>query len=255
MPSAFIAARALDVLVVVERGQRGRLGQPVHVERMARALQIAGELGIGDAVADAHAGEPVDLREGAQHDRAGPPRAATRARPGSRGRARELDVGLVDGEHERRPAATPTKRVEGVGADARAGRVVRIADEDDACVRGVTARASAGRSCTSPPSSGTRTGVAPMPCTTIGYIANEGHAKTHSSPGPRNAFATQLEDLVGAAAEDELLGRRRRAARPARARSCEARAVRIAVHAAPARGASPRSRAARGRADSRSKRA
>ena len=57
-------------------------------------------------------------------------------------------------------------------------------------VRGVTARASAGRSCTRSAPSGTRTERAPMPWTTIGYIANEGQANTHSSPGPSNTLAS-----------------------------------------------------------------
>ena len=198
MPSAFTRRERSRVLVVVERRERRRLGQPVHVEGMARALEIAGELGIGDAVADAQPGEAVDLREGAQHDRAGPPRAATRARRGSRGGART----------RRRPrrrrapasaAATPTKRSKASRADARAGRVVRIADEDELRARRHGARASPARSCTRSASSGTRT--------RRGAHALH-HDRVHRERGPREHalvarpeqhLREQLEDLVGAA--------------------------------------------------------
>ena len=39
--------RALDVLPVVERRERGLLGEQVQVERMARALEIARQLAVG----------------------------------------------------------------------------------------------------------------------------------------------------------------------------------------------------------------
>ena len=57
-------------------------------------------------------------------------------------------------------------------------------------VRFVTARAIAGRSWTNSRSNGTCTACAPMPFTTIGYMANDGQAKTHSSPGPRSTLAS-----------------------------------------------------------------
>ena len=99
-PVGVRAARALDVLVVVERGERRGLGDQVHVERMPRALEVAGELAVGDGVADAQPGEAVDLREGAQHARAGPPAHPGEARPGSRAAART----------RRRPRRSPAPR-------------------------------------------------------------------------------------------------------------------------------------------------
>ena len=54
-----------------------------------------------------------------------------------------------------------------------------------------------------------------MPCVTIGYIANDGQAKTASSPGPRNALRDELEDLVARRSRTRAARARRRASRPA----------------------------------------
>ena len=68
MPSRLSRALCVDVLGVVERRERRRLRQRVHVERLAHAVEHVGDGRLRDAVADAQAGEAVGLRERARHD-------------------------------------------------------------------------------------------------------------------------------------------------------------------------------------------
>ena len=65
---AIVGARALDVLVIVERGERRHLRERVDVEGLPDAVQHLDDRERADAVPDAQAGEAVDLREGPQRE-------------------------------------------------------------------------------------------------------------------------------------------------------------------------------------------
>ena len=218
---------------------------------MARALEVAGQLAIRDGVADAQAGEARDLREGADRHRTRSARDPAE-RVGEIRAAREVDVGLVDQQHDVVGQAR-REAVEGRGADARAGRVVRVADHHDA-------RALGDRG-------GHRVEVVDEIGVERHRDRRGAHALRHDRvhrerrpredgfvAGPEERLRDQLQQLVGAAAEDELLGRDAELLDELRAQR-EARAVRIAMHARRARAARLRSRAATVRAGSRSRRA
>ena len=61
-------ATACELLGGVEAGERRLLRGSGQVERAARLPELGNELRRGDAVAHAHAGEAVDLRERPEHD-------------------------------------------------------------------------------------------------------------------------------------------------------------------------------------------
>src|SRR5262249_29713796 len=64
-------ARAVLVLLVLERRQRGDLAQPVHVVGGADAVEAIDRRGVRHRVTNAQPGEPRDLRERPEHDQAG----------------------------------------------------------------------------------------------------------------------------------------------------------------------------------------
>ena len=123
----------LDVRGVLERRDRGGLGQRIHVERLADAVEEVGHRRVHHAVAHAQRREPVGLRERARDDQ-----VRVSAEPLDRARAvgrREvLVVGLV--EHDDDLARhLRDERLDLRAADPGAGRVVRVRDEHDARAR------------------------------------------------------------------------------------------------------------------------
>jgi hypothetical protein len=222
-------ARPPRVLLVVHRRERGDLGEPVHVERMARALQVARELRASDAVADPQPGQAEDLREGAQHHRRRTPRepadgvgevrrgARTRSRPRRRRAPRRR---AARRRTHRRPRPRRSSRS---GCSGLQSIITRV--------RGPTAARMASRSWTKPSSRGTATGVAPMPLH---------HDRVHGERGPgvddlvaglEEGLRDQLEQLVRTAPEDQLVASDPQPLRQPGAQR-EAGAVGVAMHAA-----------------------
>src|SRR5256885_2353672 len=62
-PFGVDAPSALELGVVADAGERGRLRLAVEVEGAAHLAERGHDLGRAHAVADAQTGEPVDLRE------------------------------------------------------------------------------------------------------------------------------------------------------------------------------------------------
>ena len=68
MPLQVLGVAARDELHVVERGRRGGERDAVDVERLAHAVHDVGDRRVRERVADAQAGQPVGLGEGARDD-------------------------------------------------------------------------------------------------------------------------------------------------------------------------------------------
>src|SRR5207249_1885936 len=62
-PARVKTSRLLGVALIIERGQRAGLGQRVDVEWLANLFQFGDQFGMADAVANAQAGQAVNLRE------------------------------------------------------------------------------------------------------------------------------------------------------------------------------------------------
>ena len=122
-----------EELVIVQGRQRSGQCQVIDVERLAHAVHQIGNLGRGQAVANAQAGQAVDLGEGAADEQ-----IRKILEPGRRidalGSRDVLVVGLVeDNDH-----ILGNAREEGAHLGIRqeiAGRIVRIGDPDNARIR------------------------------------------------------------------------------------------------------------------------
>ena len=128
-PAPVPLAPAGDLGVAAEARERRGLSGGGDLERAPHLARRGDDVGRPDPVADAQAGEPVDLREGAQHDQ--PPALADELDPVEVvGVVDVLEVGLVeDAEHVR---GQPVEEREQLVAAVRgAGRVVRMADVDE----------------------------------------------------------------------------------------------------------------------------
>ena len=217
--------------MVIERRDCGLFGEQVQVERMPRALEVTGQLGVADAVTDAQAREPVDLREGANHER-----ARALGNPGERIRevaaAHVLDVTLVDYQHDIRRQRRH-EPIELGAADARAGRVIGVAQHHHARARryGCAHR----REVVHQPRGERHRHSSRAHARGHDRIHRKGRPRVHDFiAGADERFHHQLEDLVPAAAEYDLSGRDAELRREFRAQP-EARAIRVTVHA-PSRG-------------------
>ena len=73
-------------------------------------------------------------------------------------------------------------------------------------VRDVTRWRMASRSMASASSRGTKTGWAPTLRTVISYIKNDGRGMMAWSPGRQQCATQHADDLVGAVAEDDIIG-------------------------------------------------
>ena len=167
------STRRGDLVLVLERLGRRRLGEHVDAERLAHDVAGLAELLGSDRVADAQPAEAVDLGERAQQDQVVVALEQVEARVRVLER-RELDVGLVEDHRD------VARQVGGPGVDLldrqhRGGRVVGVADDDHAR-RGGHLAAIASRSCSSAAFSGTWIARAPVIAARCGYIENDGHA-------------------------------------------------------------------------------
>src|SRR5229473_8366556 len=120
------------VLVVIHAAQHGRLPEQGHVERLAHVIEHAHNVGAGDCVADAQAGEPEDLRKRA-HRHEHPRTIVILERVGIIRITDEFEVGFVGDDHNAfghsRQEAVPI-----LAPEDRPGRIVWIIEKDDACV-------------------------------------------------------------------------------------------------------------------------
>jgi len=118
----------------VEAGQRGGLGQRVDTERQVHLAQRRRDGLGGHAVPDPQAGQAVRLGEGAQHGDVRPVTIEVDA-VGNRLVADVLAVGLVEHDQAVGGYLVEDDR-ELIGVYGGAGRVVRVADEDQPGTRG-----------------------------------------------------------------------------------------------------------------------
>ena len=127
-----------DVAVVLERGKRGRLRERVHVERLADPVHQRDRIRVRDAVADAQPGEARRLREGAEDGDLAPLLDVVERVREVRAQ-RELDVRLV--EDDDGPLGDARHEAfDLIGRHDRRGGVVGVRDEDDLRHRGDRAR-------------------------------------------------------------------------------------------------------------------
>lgn len=114
--------------LVVDGGASGHLGDTVHVERVADAVDEADDFGAGDAVAHAEAGEAVNLTEGAAADDV---LAFVDAAAEVRSLVfDEFGVGFV--HHEDASFREAVGEVQDfLGGEVTAGRVVRVREEHE----------------------------------------------------------------------------------------------------------------------------
>ncbi len=168
--------------------------------------------GVGDRVADPQAGQPVGLRERAQHCDVGPVAVRPRSPSGTSGS--RLNSRYASSSTTRQSLGTASRnRSSSRPADRRPGRIVRVADEHDPGARR-DRRGHRVEVVHAAAVSGTGTAVAPATWTMIGYASNERHAKTTSSPGPAKASTSWVATPTGPAADDDVLRRDVAACRP-----------------------------------------
>jgi hypothetical protein len=215
------------VLVVVQRGQRRRLAQPVHVVGGPHAVEPVDRLRTADGVADAQPGQRGHLRERAQHHQA--------REPGEQldpvrvvGIVAEVPVGLVEHHQrlvvaerleqaqQRRPPHDRRRRVVGRAEDhgLRARRHAPAHVVQVGLVAGQRAAADPG------PGQGGRRAV--------GLERGDGH--DHLVARIEGGQRDEPDQLVGAVADDDLRGRDPQPAGQRLAQG-EAAAVGIEVHA------------------------
>ena len=121
-----------EVFGVVDGGACGGLRGNGHVESAADAVEEVGDVGAGDGVADAEAGESVRLGEGAQHSHAA---ALLHVFDGVRLLVGEVDVRLVE-HHQDVVGHGVHEGVDFLLSDHGADGVGGVGDEDDAGLRG-----------------------------------------------------------------------------------------------------------------------
>ena len=121
------------MLVVVQRGERGNLCEQIGVERLPDFFQRRDELGIANAVADAQAGESVDLRERPHQNQIGP-HARTHQRRQVKRLVQKFDVSLV--HHQQHIVGNFVDEMNHLFARReRAGGIIRVCHEHDARLR------------------------------------------------------------------------------------------------------------------------
>ena len=135
LPFLHDGLHALEQLVLgAQRGHRRGLGDRVHGEGQHRLPHCLGHRLVADDEADAQAGQPVGLGEGAQHGHVGAVTVEVDA-VGDAGIADVLAVGLV--EDDQAVAGNPVEEIDELRlADHGAGRVVGVAHQDEPGARG-----------------------------------------------------------------------------------------------------------------------
>ena len=180
------AARPLQVLLVLQRGQCRDLGEPVHVVGGAHAVEAIDRRGARHGVAHAESGEAGDLRERAEHDQAGIAREQGDA-VGRVGVVAEVVIRLVQHDEGR----VRSERLE--KGDQGGRRMMVVAglcgvQSITAFVRSVTLRRTSSRS-VSYRASGLGTTRAPASVAPIVYGSKDGSGTITSSPGSNAAAA------------------------------------------------------------------
>ena len=191
--------RARLVFEVGETGQRPGLRDAVGVEGLAGFLQNVDHLRRGDAVADAQAGEALDLGKRPQHDHVAP---LVHVAQGIGRIVEELVVRLV--ENDRHPGGDGVHEpVDGVGGDDRAGGVVRVGD-----VHLPGARGDGGQGRIEVLHEAGQLGhFHRARAEKLGHQVVHGErvlGSDHLVAGPQEGVAEKLDDLVGAVAEEDV---------------------------------------------------
>src|SRR5208282_1819789 len=125
-----IRAGLAHVLFVVQRGEGGGLGEQIDIEGLADFFEGGNEFTVGNAVADAQAGQTVNLREGPHEHQVF---AGAQADEGHQIQRllEEFDIGLVH-HHEYVVGDFVDEFDDLLARGERAGGIVRVGHKNDA---------------------------------------------------------------------------------------------------------------------------